>query len=105
MILFFIFTLAFYFCFFNFSLFFLRAFFAFSFFLSLLPHWQKCVHMANKKTSRRTMKTSACQEKVHKVMKEFKQGKLHSGPKKYHNHVTNPKQAVAIAMSQCRGGK
>lgn len=38
-------------------------------------------------------------KKVAKVMREFKRGKLHSGsmsgPK-----VTNPKQAVAIALSE-----
>lgn len=39
------------------------------------------------------------QEKVKKVMKEFKEGKLHSGSKKG-PEVTNPKQAVAIAMSE-----
>lgn len=37
--------------------------------------------------------------KVKKVMKEFKEGKLHSGSKKG-PEVTNPKQAVAIAMSE-----
>jgi hypothetical protein len=37
--------------------------------------------------------------KVKKVMKELKEGKLHSGSKKG-PEVTNPKQAVAIAMSE-----
>lgn len=37
--------------------------------------------------------------KVKKVMKEFKEGKLHSGSKKG-PEVTNPKQAVAIAMNE-----
>ena len=39
--------------------------------------------------------------KVKKVMKEFKSGKLHSGSKKG-PEVTNPKQAIAIALSEER---
>lgn len=39
--------------------------------------------------------------KVKKVMKEFKEGKLHSGSKKG-PEVTNPKQAIAIALSEER---
>lgn len=38
-------------------------------------------------------------EKIKKVMKEAKQGKLHSGSKKG-PIVTNPKQKIAIAMSE-----
>lgn len=46
------------------------------------------------------MKESKKQKsKVHKVMKEFNEGKLHSGSKKG-PQVHNPKQAVAIAMSE-----
>jgi len=37
--------------------------------------------------------------KVEKVMKEYKEGKLHSGSKKGPT-VTSKKQAVAIAMSE-----
>jgi len=37
--------------------------------------------------------------KVKKVMDEFKHGKLHSGSKEG-PVVTNPKQAVAISMSE-----
>jgi hypothetical protein len=37
-------------------------------------------------------------EKVEEVMHEFKEGDLHSGKSK--KKVTNPKQAVAIAMSE-----
>jgi hypothetical protein len=37
--------------------------------------------------------------KVEKVMKEYKEGKLHSGAKKG-PVVKNKKQAVAIAMSE-----
>jgi hypothetical protein len=39
--------------------------------------------------------------KVEKVMKEFKSGKLHSGSKKG-PEVTNPKQAIVIALSEQR---
>ena len=39
--------------------------------------------------------------KVHKVMKEFKQGKLHSGSKKGPK-VKDRKQAIAIAMSEAK---
>jgi len=39
--------------------------------------------------------------KINKVMGEFKRGELHSGSKKG-PEVTNPKQAVAIALSEAR---
>ena len=39
--------------------------------------------------------------KIGKVMTEFKEGKLHSGSKKG-PEVTNPKQAIAIAISEGR---
>ena len=42
--------------------------------------------------------------KIKKVMKEFKEHKLHSGSKKG-PEVTNPKQAIAIALSEARHGK
>ncbi len=38
-------------------------------------------------------------KKIKKVMEEFKEGKLHSGSKSG-PEVTNPKQAIAIAMSE-----
>jgi len=41
------------------------------------------------------------QKKVKKVMHEFKAGKLHSGSKKG-PVVTNPKQGIAIALSEAR---
>lgn len=41
------------------------------------------------------------QTKVKKVMKEYSEGKLHSGSKKGPT-VTNRKQAVAIALSEAR---
>lgn len=43
-------------------------------------------------------------DKVHKVMKEYKEGKLHSGSKKGPK-VKSRKQAIAIAMSEARRGK
>ena len=45
------------------------------------------------------------QEKVEKTMHEFKRGDLRSG--KSGKKVTNPKQAVAIGLSEARqaGGK
>ena len=45
------------------------------------------------------MKESKGKKKVTKIMKEFKEGKLHSGSKKG-PVVTNPKQGIAIAMSE-----
>jgi hypothetical protein len=40
-------------------------------------------------------------KKVHKVMKEYKEGKLKSG-KGGHGKVKSRKQAVAIALSEAR---
>lgn len=42
---------------------------------------------------------AAKQRKVHKVMSEFKRGKLHSGSK-HGPEVKNRRQAVAIALSE-----
>jgi len=44
------------------------------------------------------MKMTKSQKKVKKVMGEFKEGTLHSG--KNGKVVKNPKQAVAIALSE-----
>lgn len=41
------------------------------------------------------------EHKIEKVMREFKHGKLHSGSKKG-PEVTNPKQAIAIALSEAK---
>lgn len=41
------------------------------------------------------------QKKVKKVMHEYKHGELHSGSKKGPK-VKNPKQAIAIALSEAR---
>ena len=50
------------------------------------------------------MKGSKEKRKVKKVTHEFKEGKLHSGSKKGPD-VTNPKQAIAIALSESRRKK
>jgi hypothetical protein len=44
-------------------------------------------------------KESKAQKKVHKVMHEFEEGKLHSGSKKGPT-VSSRKQAIAIAMHE-----
>jgi hypothetical protein len=49
------------------------------------------------------MKMTKEQKKVKKVMGEFKEGTLHSGKKG--PVVKNPKQAIAIALSQARSMK
>jgi hypothetical protein len=48
--------------------------------------------------AKKTAKTAG-KSKTHKVMKEFKEGKLKSGSGK---KVTNRKQAVAIGLSEAR---
>lgn len=40
-------------------------------------------------------------KKINKVMKDFKEGDLHSGSKKG-PVVKNPKQAIAISLSEAR---
>ena len=42
--------------------------------------------------------TTPAQKKIAQVMHEFKEGELHSG--KTDTIVTNPKQAIAIALSE-----
>lgn len=49
------------------------------------------------------MQKKADPKKVAKVMREYKRGKLHSG--KGGPEVTNPKQALGIALSEARKGK
>lgn len=44
------------------------------------------------------------EKKIKKVMHEFKEDKLHSGSKKG-PLVSNPKQAIAIALSESRNKK
>jgi Family of unknown function (DUF6496) len=44
------------------------------------------------------LKQTPAKKKIAKVMHEFKHGELHSG--KSDKIVTNPKQAIAIALSE-----
>jgi len=48
-------------------------------------------------------KQSASQKKIAVVMHEFKEGELHVG--KTETIVTNPKQAIAIALSEANKSK
>ena len=57
--------------------------------------------MKNDKNTTTNKKLSAHQKKVAEVMHEFKEGDLHSG--KSDSIVTNPKQAIAIALSEAEG--
>lgn len=64
----------------------------------------KKMKMAGKKGDEKLhkeVKAGKKELKVKKVMHEFKEGKLHSGSKKG-PEVSNPKQAVAIALSESR---
>ena len=58
----------------------------------------KKIIMENKKKDSEKKKLSAKQKKIAQVMHEFKEGELHSG--KSDIIVTNPKQAIAIALSE-----
>jgi len=49
-------------------------------------------------------KESKREKKIEKVMREFKSGELHSGSKKGPK-VSNPKQAIAIAISESKKKK
>lgn len=51
----------------------------------------------------KNMKMTKAQKKIDKVMGEFKEGTLHSG--KGGKVVTNPKQAIAIAISESKKRK
>lgn len=64
---------------------------------------KKLHEMAEKRHSKdKSMpKKPKAKAKVKKVMNEFKEGKLHSGSKKGPK-VTNPKQAIAIGLSEAR---
>jgi len=47
-------------------------------------------------------KRSKSQDKVEKVMHEYKEGTLKSGKKGKGGKVQNPKQAIAIGLSEAR---
>ena len=55
--------------------------------------------MATKKATKKSSKKSVGDQKIHKVMKEHKEGKLKSGSG---GKVKSRKQAVAIALSEAR---
>ena len=57
-----------------------------------------------KKVVRKAKKVAKGRAKVKKVMHEFKHHELHSGSKKG-PVVRNPRQAIAIALSEARRGK
>ncbi len=57
--------------------------------------------METNKNTTAKQKLSPHQTKVAEVMHEFKEGDLHSG--KTDIIVTNPKQAIAIALSEAKG--
>lgn len=59
---------------------------------------KKAVKKATKKVVKKASKSKS---KVERVMHEYKQGELHSGSKKGPK-VKNPKQAIAIALSEAR---
>jgi hypothetical protein len=50
---------------------------------------------------KKAKKAAKKQKKIEKVMHEYKEGELHSSSKKGPK-VTNPKQAVAIAISESK---
>ncbi len=54
-----------------------------------------------KKMRKAYPKGKKAEDKVEKVMHEYKEGELHSGSKKG-PQVTNRKQAIAIALSEAR---
>lgn len=60
--------------------------------------------MPKVKPAAKKKKPSKSKAKVEKVMHEFKEGKLHSGSKSG-PEVSNPKQAIAIALSEARKSK
>lgn len=58
-----------------------------------------------RKTDMATKLSPKQQTKVGKVMREFKEGTLHQGAGKKAPVVKNPKQAIAIALSEARKAK
>ena len=63
-------------------------------------HCGKAMKESHSKESH-SKESPAFKKKVKKVEREFKEGKLHSGSKKG-PIVTNPKQAIAISLSEAR---
>ena len=72
--------------------------------ISRVMKHEKSEHKAVKKEGsklKKEVKAGKKELKIKKVMHEFKEGKLHSGSKKG-PEVNNPKQAIAIALSESR---
>ena len=67
---------------------------------------EELINLANflKGSNEFMKKKSTTDRKVSKVMREFSEGKLHSGSKSG-PEVTNPKQAVAIGYGEARKAK
>jgi hypothetical protein len=61
-------------------------------------------HKKDAKPKKKRAESPKFKGKVEKVMHEYKEGKLHSGSKKGPK-VSNPRQAVAIALSEARRSK
>lgn len=57
--------------------------------------------MAHIKPAKERKYSAKAEKKIHKVMKEFKHDKLHSGSK-HGPMVKSPKQAIAIGISEAR---
>lgn len=57
--------------------------------------------MAHRKAASERKYSPKAEAKIKKVMKEFSEGKLHSGSKKGPT-VSSPKQAIAIGISEAR---
>jgi len=64
----------------------------------------KSLKHKKKKAKKVVKKTPVAKAKISKVMHEFKEGELHSGSKKG-LLVKNPKQAIAIAISESKRSK
>lgn len=57
--------------------------------------------MAHRKSAAKRKYSEKAENKISQVMHEFGEGKLHSGSK-HGPQVTNPKQAIAISISEAR---
>lgn len=69
--------------------------------LEALKHMLKLIETIFNYIEDKMHKKDKTEKKVSKVMNEFKEGKLHSGSKKG-PVVKNPKQAIAIGLSEAR---
>jgi cytochrome c553 len=74
-----------------------------------MKHCAKCMHAhkrheKKKEAPKKSPKGDQAKKKITKVMREYKQGALHSGSKKGPK-VKSRRRAVAIALSEARRGK